>query len=169
MRELAAAMGGALATATSRVARLRRLGLVEAQPRALAAGASDSVLGVPRPTLAALVFAASLMLVSPAAARPAGADGPEAATGAAKRPGLFAGEYPVKFRVRPTVVGGWTNDGSGFLAGADGNPPASFGHVKWTRWNSKTARGRGLVWATTDRTTWHSPTVVMEHPARSSP
>jgi hypothetical protein len=122
------------------------------------------VLGVLRQTpLAALALAASLILVSPAAARPARADRPEVAAGAAKRPGLFAGEYPAKFRARPAVVGGWTNDGSGFLGGADGNPPASFGHVKWTRWSSKTARGRGVVWATTDRSTWHSerPTTIV--------
>ena len=96
-----------------------------------------------------------MMLMLPAAVRSPRADASGAA-GVAKLPGLFAGDYPVKFRVRPATVGGWTNDGSGYVGGADGDPPATFGHVKWSRWTSKTARGRGVVWVTTDRSSWHA-------------
>jgi hypothetical protein len=87
----------------------------------------------------------------------------------AKLPGLYAGEYPAKFSVRPHVVGGWTNDGSGFVGGPGANPPRSFGRVKWTRWGSKSARGRAVVWTTSDRMTWgasRTTTVVASRPRK---
>jgi hypothetical protein len=90
-----------------------------------------------------------------------------AAPAQAKLPGLYAGEYPAKYKVRPAVVGGWTNDGSGFVGGAGANPPQTFGKVKWTRWTSKSARGRAVVWTTDDRMTWtasKTTTVVASRP-----
>ena len=92
-----------------------------------------------------------------------------AAPSEARLPGLYAGEYPAKFKTRPAVVGGWTNDGSGFLGGASARPPETFGRVRWTSWTSKRARGRGVVWSTSDRTTWsasRTTTVIAWRPRK---
>jgi hypothetical protein len=80
---------------------------------------------------------------------------PTAAARQARLPGLFTGDYPTKYRVRPAVIGGWTGDGTGYVGGLDGRPnavsadpslAARFGHVHWLRWRANRATGVGVVW-----------------------
>jgi hypothetical protein len=103
-----------------------------------------------RRTGVVVALAAMSLLASPTA---------DTATAAAKKtrvPGLFTGDYPTKYRVRPAVIGGWTGDGTGYVGGLDGHPnavrtdpslAARFGHMHWVRWRANRASGVGVVWA----------------------
>jgi hypothetical protein len=86
-----------------------------------------------RPSACAAIAALSC-LAAPAAA-------------AAKKPGLFAGSYPVTFPVRPATVGGWTGDGTGILGGTHAKPARHrFGHIRWRSWTAHRAVGRAVPW-----------------------
>jgi hypothetical protein len=65
-------------------------------------------------------------------------------------PGLYTGDYPPRFLVRPASIGGWTGNGTGIVGGPDGRTRGTAfdpGHVKWATWNGRRAEGRGVVWA----------------------
>jgi hypothetical protein len=79
-----------------------------------------------------------------------------ASTAAVKLPGLATGDYPPTFPVKPSVVGGWTGNASGFLGGPSGKPNSDspsfvvrFGKIRWTTWTQTEGRGVGVVWVKT--------------------
>ncbi len=52
---------------------------------------------------------------------------------------------PSELLVRPAQII-YTGDGSGILGGFDGGKGKGFGHLRWTRWTTGSAFGRGADW-----------------------
>jgi len=49
------------------------------------------------------------------------------------------------WQIRPAHIV-YTGDGSGVLGGFDGTGAAHPGHLRWTSWSQREARGSGAVW-----------------------